>query len=99
MAFSLRKVFVTTIEKECVFYFCKTTIERPGLYISVPICSYPWEIFSVDFVRGFPMTSMSHVYLGVAVDGLCEKQVALLLAQYIRVYFGMSTFIISGRES
>ena len=40
-----RKVFVTTIVKECVLCFCKPTIERPGLYTPLPISSYPWEIF------------------------------------------------------
>jgi hypothetical protein len=94
--FHRRKVFVTTIVKDYVLYFCRPTIERPWLYTPLPISSYPWENFSVDSVRGFPMTSMSHVYLGVAVDGLCDKQVALLLSQYVRVHFGISTFIISG---
>jgi hypothetical protein len=97
--FPRRKVFVTTIVKECVLYFCKPTNERPGLYTPLPISSYPWESFSVDFVRGLPMSSMSHVYLCVAVDRLCDKQVALLFSQYVWVHFGLSTFIISDRES
>jgi hypothetical protein len=82
-----------------VLCFCKPTIERPGLYTPLPISSYPWENFSVVFARGLPMSSMIHVYLCVAMDRLCDKQVALLLSQYIRVHFRLSTFIISGRES
>jgi hypothetical protein len=97
--FPRRKVFVTTSEKECVLYFCKPSIERPGLYTPLPISSYPWEIFSVDFVRGFPMSSMSHVYLSVVVDRLCDKQVARLLSQYVRVHFLLYTFIISSQDS
>jgi hydrogenase maturation factor len=94
-----RKIFVTTIVKECVLYFCKPTIERPWLYTPLPISSYPWEIFLVDFIRELPMSSMSHVYLCVAVDRLCDKQVVLLLSQYVRVHFGLSMFIISSQES
>jgi hypothetical protein len=63
-----------------VLYFYKPTIGRSGLYTPLPISSYPWESFSVDFVRGFPMSSMSHVYLGVGVDRLCEKHVSFLLS-------------------
>jgi hypothetical protein len=63
-----------------VLYFCKPTIERPGLYTPLPVSSYPLESFSVDFVRGLPMSSMIHVYLGVAVDRMYDKQVSLLLS-------------------
>ena len=44
-----RKVFVTTIVKECVLYVFKPTTERPGLYTPLPISSYPWEIFLGDY--------------------------------------------------
>jgi hypothetical protein len=99
MAFASKEIFVTVIVKECVLYCCKPTIERLGLYTPLLISSYPLEKFSVDFLRGLPMSSMSHVYLGVTVDRMCDKQVALLLSRYVRVHFGLSSFIIFDRES
>jgi hypothetical protein len=45
------------------------------------------------------MSSMSHIYLCVAVDKLSDKKVAHLLSQYVRVHFGLSTLNIFGRES
>jgi hypothetical protein len=95
--FPQMKMFVTTIVKECVLYFCKPNNERIGLHTPFPISSYPWEKNLVDFVSGLQLSSMSHFYLCVVVDRLRDKQIALLFSQYVWVNFELSTF--SYRES
>ena len=42
-----------------------------GLYTSLPVPSHPWEIISMDFVGGLPMSRNGHDYLYVMVDKMC----------------------------
>jgi hypothetical protein len=39
-----------------------------GLYTPLLISSHPWEIISMDFVGGLPMSKKNHDYLYVVVD-------------------------------
>ena len=39
-----------------------------GLYIPLPVLSWPLEIISMDFVGGFPLSMKCHDYLYVAVE-------------------------------
>jgi len=55
-----------------------------GLYTPFPIPSRPWEIISMDFFGGPPMSRKGHDYLYVVVDRFskmcmlmpCKKHVA-----------------------
>jgi hypothetical protein len=107
------KVIVTKYLKGCVmFSTCKPTNRKLGLYSPLPVPSHPWEIISMDFVGGLPMSKRGHDYLYVVMDRFnkmcilmpCKKkinvdQTANLLFQYVWVHFGLPTSIIWDRDT
>jgi hypothetical protein len=87
---------------------CKPTNIKLGLYSPLRVPSHPCESISMDFVGGLPMSKMGHDYLYVVVDGFnnmcilmpCKNHItaektANLFFQYVWVYFGLPTSIIS----
>ena len=63
------KDIVTKYVKGCVMCStCKPTNRKLGLYSPLPVPSHPWEIISMDFVGGFPMSRRGHDYLYVVMD-------------------------------
>jgi hypothetical protein len=107
------KAIVTKYVKGCVMCStCKPTNRKLGLYPPLPIPSHPWESISMDFVGGLPMSKGGHDYLYVVVDSFNKMcilmpfkeqinvvQTANLLFQYVWVHFGLSTSIISNRDT
>jgi hypothetical protein len=83
-----------------------------GLYTPLFIPSRPWESVSMDFVGGLPMYRKGHDYLYVVVDRFnkmcvlipCKNQVideqtTQMLFENVSVHFGLSTSIVSDRDS
>jgi hypothetical protein len=63
------KAIVSKYVKGYVMCFtCETTNRKLGLYSPLHVPSHPWEIISMDFVVGLPMTGGGHDYLYVVVD-------------------------------
>jgi hypothetical protein len=103
------KAIVTKYVKGCVMCStCKPTIRNLGLYSPLPVPSYPWEIISMDFVGGLPITKGGHEYLYVVVDRFnkmcilmpCKKKITAehttnLFFQYVWLHFGLRTSIVS----
>jgi hypothetical protein len=91
---------------------CKPTNRKMGLYSPLLVPSHLWEIMSMDFVGGLPMTKGDHDYLYVVVDRFnkicilmpCKKQIIVeqtvnLFFQYVWVHFGLLTSIILDRDT
>ena len=63
------KNIVTHYVKGCVMCsVSKPSNRKLGLYTPLPILSRPWEILSMDFVEGFPLSRKSHDYLYIVID-------------------------------
>jgi hypothetical protein len=103
------KAIVTKYVKGCVMCStCKPTNRNLGLYSPLPIPSHPWEIISMDFVGGLPITKGGHEYLYVVVDRFnkmcilmpCKKKITAehttnIFFQYVWLHFGLRTSIVS----
>jgi hypothetical protein len=102
------KEIVTKYVKGCVMCStCNPTNRKLGLYSPLLVSSHPWEIISMDFVGGLPMSKRGHDYLYVVVDRFsnmcilmpCKKQVIVeqtvnIFFQYVWVHVGLPTSII-----
>jgi hypothetical protein len=90
----------------------KSSNRKLGLYTPLPVPSHPWEIISMYFVGGLPMSNQNHEYLYVVVNCFskicilipCKKQVtaeqmAQMFFQHVWVHFGLPKSIIFDRDS
>jgi hypothetical protein len=107
------KEIVTKYVKGCMMCStCNPTNRKLRPYSPLPIPSHPWEIVSMDFLGGLPMTKGGHDYLYVLVDRFskmcilipCKKNIttkhtANLFFQHVWVHFGLPTSIISDRDT
>jgi hypothetical protein len=63
------KAIVNKYVNGCVmFSTCKPTNRKLGIYSPLLVPSHPWEIISMDFVGGLPMSKGVPNYLYVVVD-------------------------------
>ena len=95
--------------------FCctsKLSNRKQGLYHPFPIPTRPWEIISLDFVGGFPITRKGHDYIFVVVDRfnnmciiiLCKntikgQEATNMFFEQVWVHFGVPRSIISDRDT
>jgi hypothetical protein len=83
-----------------------------GLYTPLLVLSRPWEIISMDFVAGLPMSKKNHYYLYVVVDRFIKKcilmphkkqvaakQTKQMFFHHVCVHFGLPKCIIYDRDS
>jgi hypothetical protein len=103
------KEIVNKYVKGCVMCTTsKPTNRKLGLYSPLLVPSHPWEIISMDFVGGLPMSKRGHDYLYVVVDRFnkmcilmpCKKSITAekidnLFFRYFWFHFGLPTSIIS----
>ena len=55
---------VSKYVRVCVmFSTSKPNNRKLGLYITLPVPSRPWEIISMDFVGGLPLSEKCHDYV------------------------------------
>jgi hypothetical protein len=107
------KEIVTKYVNGCVMCStCKPTNRKLRLYSPLSVPSYPWEIISMDFVGGLPMSKKGHDYLYVVVDRFnkicilipCKNHITIekttnIFFQYVWVHFGLPTSIILDRDT
>ena len=63
------KKIVTSFVKGCVMFFVSNPSNRKlRLYTPLTILGHPWEIVSMEFVGGLPMSRKGQDYLYVVVD-------------------------------
>jgi hypothetical protein len=107
------KAIVTRYVNGCVMCStCKPTNRKFGLYSALHVLSHPWEIISMDFVGGLPMTKGGHDYLYVIVDRFnkmcilmpCKKHITVeqttnIFFQYVWVHFGLPMSIVLDRDT
>ena len=90
----------------------KPSNRKLGLHTPLSIPSRPWEIVSMDFVGGLPMSRKGHDYLYVGVDRFIKmcilmpfnnqitpEMAAHLFFQNVWVHFRLPTSIISYQDS
>jgi hypothetical protein len=88
-----------------------TSNQKLVFYMPFPVPSKPWEIITMDFVGGFPMTHRGHGYFSIVLDQFikmcvlipCKKTISRreaidLFFSHVRVHFGFQTSIISNRD-
>jgi hypothetical protein len=108
----MKSIVTKYVKGRVICSTCKPTNRKLGLYSPLPVSSHPWEIISMDFVGGLPMTKGGHEYFYVVVDRFnkmcilmpCKKKITIektanLLFQHVWVHFGLPTSIVSDQDT